>query len=276
MGIFYFLRGDSLVEREVPPAEATLMPGVNWGRPEVLFTPAYWMTQYWMQERMFDAAQHRIGQTFEEEVVACLLGGYGIPAEVGVRAFYRLRDRGLIRTPYSDPDQIADNLRQPITVGGREVRYRFWSQKARYISSALRFLGQHDLPMERPVALRDSLTALPGIGPKTASWIVRNWLGSSEVAILDIHVIRAGLLMGLFSSNNRPERDYMAMERRFLELAHNLNIEAANFDALIWRQMRSTPHIVGACLEKTGLNMLNASSARSLKRRARPYQPPLT
>jgi hypothetical protein len=52
-----------------------------------------------------------------------------------------------------------------------------------------------------------------------ASWIVRNWLGSNDVAILDIHVIRAGKRMGLFSTIGRVEQHYLKMERRVLDLA---------------------------------------------------------
>jgi N-glycosylase/DNA lyase len=273
MPIFYLLKGDALIEREVPPPEATLVPGVCWGRPDVLFTPAYWMTQYWMNEEGFDTFRHRLGETFEEEVVACLLGGHGIPAEVGIHAFHRLRNRDLIGTSHHDPAGIAESLREPLIIDGRSVRYRFWSQKARYISAALNFLHQESLPMEFPVLLRNTLMKLPGIGPKTASWIVRNWCGSDEVAILDIHVIRAGILMKLFSTKDRPERNYLDMERRFLNLAHAINTSAANLDALIWQQMRSTPRIVNACMQEgTASSDDDSSTARSGKRRATPYQ----
>ncbi|MGK7863061.1 hypothetical protein [Falsiroseomonas sp. E2-1-a4] len=60
---------------------------------------------------------------------------------------------------------------------------------------------------------------LNGIGPTTASWIARNWLGAASVAILDIHVIRAGQLIGLFEQEVRLPRDYFGMERRFLDFA---------------------------------------------------------
>jgi N-glycosylase/DNA lyase len=127
--------------------------------------------------------------------------------------------------------------------------------------------------MEFPVRLRNLLMKLPGIGPKTASWIVRNWCGSDEVAILDIHVIRAGILMKLFSTKDRPERNYLDMERRFLDLANALNTSAANLDALIWQQMRSTPRIVNACMQEgTVSSGSDSPNARSGKRRATPYQ----
>jgi endonuclease III len=45
--------------------------------------------------------------------------------------------------------------------------------------------------------------SLPGIGPKTASWIARNWLDADDVAILDIHIMRVGQVIGLFPLSKR-------------------------------------------------------------------------
>lgn len=85
---------------------------------------------------------------------------------------------------------------------------------------------------------RDDLMEIPGIGPKTASWIARNWLGSDEVAILDIHIIRAGVLIGLFDSRQSVPRDYKAMEERFLTFARALDVRPSLLDAVMWREMR--------------------------------------
>jgi thermostable 8-oxoguanine DNA glycosylase len=79
---------------------------------------------------------------------------------------------------------------------------------------------------------------LPGIGPKTASWIVRNWTGTDEVAILDVHVLRAGQLMGLFPREIKLPRDYGRLEQIFLEFSKALNVRASLLDAIIWREMR--------------------------------------
>ncbi|HLM99975.1 MAG TPA: hypothetical protein VK335_11870 [Bryobacteraceae bacterium] len=220
------------------------MPGVPWGRADVLFTTAYWMTQYWMHEGVFPDRCHRLGQTFEEEVAACLLGGHGILAEIGLTAFERLRDRGLIAAPCPSVRALSESLREPLTLGGRQIVYRFWSQKARYLSATLTLLREQPLPIDSPRELRDHLLRFPGIGPKTASWIVRNWLGSSEIAILDIHIIRAGQLMGLYTTADRVEQHYLRMERRFLDLAAAMRVPAADLDSLIWRNMRNSPRLV--------------------------------
>ena len=268
MQVFYFLKGDDVVERPIPSPEVCAVAGVPWGRPDELFTAAYWMTQYWMHEDGFPNRCHRLGRTFEEEVVACLLGGHGIPAEVGLAAFERLRDQGLIAGPAPSVEVLSYNLRQPLMLEGRDVVYRFWSQKARYVSGVLKTLKQQPAPQDSPRALRDHLIQLPGIGPKTASWIVRNWLGSNEVAILDIHVIRAGQLMGLFSIIDRVEQHYLGMERRFLDLATAMEVPAANLDSMIWHKMRTSPRLVAGLFGSPG----NADQGLKTRSRHQPKQ----
>jgi len=202
---------------------------------------------------------HRIGTTFEEEVTACLLGGYGIPAEVGLAAFHSLRDAGVIRSLCQDSLEIQKLLREPLDIGGRLVQYRFWGQKSRYLAGAYAELEKREFSMHDPVSLRNQLLCISGIGPKTASWIVRNWLGSDEVAILDIHIVRAGLLARLFSPADCVAKDYLQMERRFISFASALAIRTSYLDALIWATMRTTPRLVMRLLHPT-----EGASAKSI------------
>jgi N-glycosylase/DNA lyase len=250
MPTFCYLRGDQIVERSVAPPTDEVIPGVLWGSPETLFTPAFWLVQYWMREGSLAPRVHSLGQTLEEEVVACLLGGHGIPAEVALAAFDRLRTRGLISQQPPHNEVISQNLREPLTVSGRPVTYRFWSQKARYIATALRTLKEQPAPRDSARDLREYLLRIPGIGFKIASWIVRNWLSSDDVAILDIHIIRAGHLMSLYSAEDQVSRDYLDMERRFLNLARAMNTHASDLDALIWLEMRRTPRLVTRLLRE--------------------------
>lgn len=249
MPIFYYLKGEETLQREVPSPDTHVVPNVPWGRPEVLFTPAYWMTQCWMRERTFQPSSHRLGQNLREEVIACLLGGHGIPAEVGLAAFERLRDRGLISDACVSAEILSEHLREPLVVLGRQITYRFWSQKARYIAQTLRTLTVQTTSYESHHELRSYLMRLPGVGPKTASWVVRNWLGSNEVAILDVHIVRAGQLMNLYSLNDYAADNYFAMEQRFLDLAAAIDEPASYLDALIWSEMRRTPRLVARLFE---------------------------
>jgi len=203
-----------------------------------------------MREGSLTPRTHSLGKTLEEEVVACLLGGYGVPAEVALAAFDRLRTRGLLSNRPSSSDVISQSLQEPLTISGRSVKYRFWSQKARYIASALQILHERPAPRDSADNLRQYLLRIPGVGFKIASWIVRNWLGSDEVAILDIHIVRAGRLMNLYSAKDHVTRNYLDMERRFLTLARAMNTHAADLDALIWFEMRRTPRLVTRLLRE--------------------------
>jgi hypothetical protein len=82
------------------------------------------------------------------------------------------------------------------------------------------------------------LMTLSGVGPKTASWIVRNYLGSPVVAIIDIHVRRAGQAAGFFDPGWKLPADYFLLERAFLGFAKAAQVAPPELDACIWEQMR--------------------------------------
>jgi N-glycosylase/DNA lyase len=248
-----FVQDGQVRELVLPAPSLEVLPGVPWGRADALFTPAYWLSQYLINRCTPGRGSHRIGKTFKEEVAACLLGGYGIPAEIGLAAFERLKRSGALADSGLSVETLKNTLRSPMHVGERKVRYRFWSQKSRYLVVALRTIETLPPPFESARALRQYLMDLPGIGAKTASWIVRNWLDSDEVAILDIHVIRACQLMGLFSKHESVAKDYAVMEDRFLSLAKAMTVPASNLDALIWNQMRSSPRLVASLLSPSPL-----------------------
>ena len=242
---FTYLSSGNECAVELPPCDAEVISGVQWGGPCELFTPAYWYTQYLMRtSRDNEFQHHRIGRTFAEELTACVLGGHGIPAEIGIAAFQRLKEHGVISELCADRELIEKHLREPLTVRGRMVTYRFWSQKATYLAAIFARLRTEDFPTTGGRALRDRLLLLPGIGPKTASWIVRNWLGSNEVAILDIHIYRAGVLANVFERSDDVTKHYLRMEERFIGFATGLGVPASDLDALIWAMMRSTPRLV--------------------------------
>ena len=114
----------------------------------------------------------------------------------------------------------------------------------------------NDPPTARSAGeLRHWLLTLPGVGPKTASWITRNWLNSDEVAIIDIHIHRAGLIAGFFSIDNVVHRDYAVMEVQFLEFSSRLGVRAAVLDALMWKHMRDSNSLaIRLIQEKFGLS----------------------
>ena len=218
--------------------DSEVIEGVLWGRPEWVPSAAYWA----ILAATADEARHGFSDkdlTLAQEVGFCLLGGYGITAELNKAYFDLLRDEGVFETKsFRSAEEIEVLLRRPAQIDGRPRRYRFPRQKSARISQALERLKMMTPQLDDHLAFRRDLMAIPGIGPKTASWIVRNWLESDKVAILDIHVLRAGELIGLFDRNYTLPRDYERLERRFLDFCDALGVRASLMDAIIWTEMR--------------------------------------
>jgi thermostable 8-oxoguanine DNA glycosylase len=223
----------------------------TWGPYWVFGTASYWISQY----RSRFGQQPIIGQAFGrdllEETAACILGGYGIPAEVGLAAFRRVRDEGLLREGFVVcADRIRRCLEEPLRRGptteersqdgvGRLVRYRFARQRADRIAASTRyFVEDGPAPTADPLELRRWLLGIPGVGLKTASWIVRNQTGSDAVAIVDIHLRRAGVAAGFFDPAWEVTRDYALFEKAFLGFARLGGVPASGLDALIWDEQR--------------------------------------
>jgi thermostable 8-oxoguanine DNA glycosylase len=103
----------------------------------------------------------------------------------------------------------------------------------------MEYVQHNELRTDSGIALRDQLMNITGVGYKIASWVARNVLDSDEIAILDIHLLRAGRLCGLFSPEHRVERHYKEMEARFILFSERLELRPAALDCLIWEDMRS-------------------------------------
>lgn len=235
--VFALVAG-KLATLDLPPSDVPVTDWpFCWGDAKVPLTPAYWAAQCWMWE--LDAPEHfRLGGSLEEELLACMLGGHGIPAEVGLAA-YRLIRSEMHACPgvLSDGERLLSLLSRPLSLDGRPVRYRFARQKAAYVSTAFRELPRVDPGLaDRP--LRDRLTQLRGVGPKTASWVVRNLRRSDEVAILDIHLVRAGRLLGIFEPSHTVERHYWILEADYLRFAQAIGMPASILDSVMWNTMR--------------------------------------
>lgn len=201
------------------------------GLPWQLGTAMYWEGIARTSPKPSD---YRLGRTLSEEVGACLLGGYGMPYALGAAAFEALKAAGVFGVGSAPEARTIESLlRQPLLVGKSLRRYRFPHQRAERLSTALAAISQDAHPTDA-LELRDWLVRLPGIGPKTASWIVRNHLSSREVAIIDIHIARAGVVAGVFDPDWRIESDYRIFEQAFLQWASQAGVDPAFLDACIW------------------------------------------
>ncbi len=233
----------------LPNASLEVLPGIVWGAVEQPFTPAFWAAQVHLAGRGDDTPPtFRLGRSFHEEAVACLLGGHGIPAEMGLAAFEALRSHGFLEGCCPSEGEVCSVLERPLRIRDRHLRYRFARQKGRYVAALLQNLNELPSNLDDR-QLRDWLLQSPGIGLKTASWIVRNWRGSDSVAIIDIHLHRAGLLTGFFTRHDALPKSYLGMEERYLDFALAIGVQASLLDAIIWQQMRQAGKLVHRVLE---------------------------
>lgn len=236
MQVMRAIIGGAPSQRLLPEATDLVLPGVVWGAFDELLTPAFWLGQAWQHQALGTFNDLRLGRSLAEELAACLLGGFGMPAELGLAAYRRLRDRGLLNDRPAAAD-LERSLSQVFLLNGRPRRYRFPRQRAVFLAACLADLDGF-LEPEDDGELRDRLTAMRGIGPKTASWIVRNYRASNAVAIIDVHILRACRHMGLFPSEWLPSKHYRQLECKFLEFAAALQTPASLLDGLIWHYMR--------------------------------------
>lgn len=244
---------DNLKSRiaQLPQEDEEVLPGLKWGTCYQLYTPAFWKLQYLMNEFPETTDAHQLGGSLVEEVVQCILGGYGIPSEMGILAFARLKDRDLIRkgTPF---EAIYEALRQPfLTERSTLAHYRFSHQKSRYIHDFLSRKDLGEIPEHNDLELRDWLIGLKGIGPKTASWITRNWLRSERVAILDIHLLRAGVITGFFEKELDVVNHYYLLETSYLSFCQHLQVRPSDMDAIIWSYMKKNNKLALSILSLT-------------------------
>lgn len=236
--MYTIVNGQTRTLRLPAPSDLAML-GVTWGAFDELLTPAYWRGQTWQYQLLGRYTDLRLGRNLVEEVAACLLGGYGMPAELGLAAYARLRDRGLLNgTPGV---KVLENvLLEPFLMRTGLRRYRFPAQKARYLAACLERLADFEEP-EHDFDLREGLTKLPGIGLKTASWVTRNYRGSDAVAIVDVHILRAGRALKLFPSGWEPQSHYRELEGKFLAFAKAIGTPAGLLDGVMWDHMRRLP-----------------------------------
>lgn len=60
-----------------------------------------------------------------DEVAFCVLGGYGIKAEINLAAYHRVKSLGLLRTSdLPSASEIESALSEPFEIEGKQIRYR--------------------------------------------------------------------------------------------------------------------------------------------------------
>lgn len=236
---------DAGMQSSEPVGKQVILAGSGWRRavtwydPTYLGTPAFWIDQTRRRQR---PETYQVGSTLLEEVALCLLGGYGVTEQMAFAAFTRCRERALLTGALVSEADLCAALSEPMNVPSRDkpVRYRFPISKAHRLAAAIEHLSANSPPsVDDPRQLRDWLTRLPGVGPKTASWAVRNLTRSDVIAVIDIHIRRAGIAAGVFDPAWKLPRDYRIFEEAFVAWAHVGAVNTADLDACIWSSLAS-------------------------------------
>ncbi len=78
---------------KIPYENEYIDKDIQWGKKEELFTPSFWYTQTIMNEiTNNEILNYQIGEgSLIEETIACLIGGYGIPSEIGNAKFRQIQ-----------------------------------------------------------------------------------------------------------------------------------------------------------------------------------------
>jgi N-glycosylase/DNA lyase len=187
-----------------------------------------------------------------DELLFCLLGGFGVSYELNRSAadaiaeldpFNAIDDEGLRRAVES---VLSEPRFEPRRSDGSLRRYRFPARKAKLIVDASHWLRSQQSVSEQLDAMscdrerRTFLCTCPGVGPKTASWVLRNVGLATELAILDIHLLRALRHSGRLDASVRLPRDYAEVEQTFLSWCAELNADPAAFDLFVWEWQRGS------------------------------------
>ena len=189
----------------------------------------------------------------EDELLFCLLGGFGITFEHGRSAANAIKHLRPFSNGRNDEELFGEILSaleypqfEPCRNDGSLRRYRFPRQKACNIVRARRWVRGHDpldehlLKLANAKERRRFLIECPGIGLKTASWLLRNLGLGAELAIIDVHLIRALMGSKRIPEDVRLPRDYELAEEAFLVWCDELNAPSAAFDLFVWHWQRGT------------------------------------
>ena len=123
----------------------------------------------------------------------------------------------------------------------RELRgVRFHHTKARRVVEArehLKGLRARLVSFESPAEAREWLVAnIKGMGYKEASHFLRNIGMGRELAILDRHILKNLVLLGVIPEvpKSMPPRKYLEIEARMAKFCRGIGIPMDHLDLLLW------------------------------------------
>lgn len=190
-------------------------------------------------------------------LVGCILGSQ-VSFSMSVQAFENLRAEHLLAPRQQGRRESLDHWEDAMVAvlsgkrfphGRRLAGYRFPSRAASHVRRTLESLNQEEgglrSLLDQATTSRDVRRRLVdrayGIGPKQSSLFLRNIGYSSDVAVLDTHVLTFMRLMGLCDEVRSPSslRHYERIEERLAAFALGRGIGLDRLDVSVWIVMRA-------------------------------------
>ncbi len=166
------------------------------------------------------------------ELAFCLLTPQS-KATVCWRAIEELRDSGILF--FGSPEDIVDFL--------SGVRFKY--TKAKNIVSARTFFSKNSKinirgvlsQFSSPIEMREFLVAnIRGMGYKEASHFLRNIGLGESLAILDRHILKNLVSLGVIEGfpKTLTKKKYLEIEEKMKEFAKEIGIPMAHLDLILW------------------------------------------
>ena len=163
------------------------------------------------------------------ELIFCLLTPQS-RAKTCWKAVQRLTGKGMIQE--GEPCHIQEEL----------VGVRFNQRKAEYICLARETFCKKPIRVtlagfSSPFAAREWLAEnVKGLGYKEASHFLRNIGRGEELAILDRHILKNLVLLGVIEEvlNSPSKRIYLEIEKKMTAFSRQVEIPMGHLDLLLW------------------------------------------
>lgn len=140
------------------------------------------------------------------------------------RPFYALQ-----RLEEIFPRQLPETMRR--------MGFGSYTKKAGYLLAAVRS------GLNLQTCTREELDALPGIGLKTASYFILHTRRNEQIACLDTHILkylRGRRYKNIPKSSPQSPKQYLRVEKVFLEIAKKQNVSPAKLDLELWNKSRGS------------------------------------
>ena len=185
-----------------------------------------------------------------DELIFCLLSSQ-VSYETALSASQIISDKKMLPCDYRENDFIEYEkeiyllLSKPMIDG---IKYRFPVLRAKQITNTAKKISSHfDSISDFFVngedvyeARKKMIYLVEGFGPKTTSMYFRNIGYSSELAILDSHVMKYMKMIGLADYETTPQSlsKYECLEKVFVDYSVSLGFSTLCVDYAAWIVMR--------------------------------------